>query len=280
MEYGTEPASYRAHILVVDDEVNIRLTLHALLARSGFTVTTVASGEEALVVLKQHFFDLLLVDLKIPGIDGMQVVAEARKHQPDSAIIVLTGHGSLETALEGLHHGIFDYLLKTTDPVQVVERVKQGLVERQQKMRQRALLDSVNSAVQELLANQDHSAPTASESLFSPTDGHSTTPSTNRSVIVGELHFDIWRQTATFEERPLPLTPTEFRILLCLAEHAGQMLTYTQIVRYAHGYDAREIEASELVKPHIYHLRQKIEPDPTNPRYLLNVRGKGYVLQM
>jgi DNA-binding response OmpR family regulator len=97
---------------------------------------------------------------------------------------------------------------------------------------------------------------------------------------VGELQIDTWRQAATFAGRMLPLTPTEFRVLLCLAEQVGKMLTYTQIVRCAQGYDASEPEASELIKPHIYHLRQKLEPDPGTPRYLLNVRGKGYMLQV
>ena len=64
----------------------------------------------------------------------------------------------------------------------------------------------------------------------------------------------------------------------CLAEHAGTMLSYAQLVRGAQGYDAGEIEASELIKPHIHHLRQKLEPDSSIPRYILNVRGKGYLL--
>jgi DNA-binding response OmpR family regulator len=89
--------------------------------------------------------------------------------------------------------------------------------------------------------------------------------------------MDTWRQAATLAGRTLPLTPTEFRVLLCMAEHAGAMLPYTQLVRSAQGYDAGELEAGELIKPHIHHLRQKLEPDPSTPRYILNVRGKGYL---
>ena len=87
------------------------------------------------------------------------------------------------------------------------------------------------------------------------------------------LHLDTF-----LAGRTLPLTPTEFRVLLCLAEHAGTMLPYAHLVRCAQGYDADELEAGELIKPHIHHLRQKLEPDPTAPRYILNVRGKGYLL--
>lgn len=260
--------SQPAQLLVVDDEANIRLTLSTLLTRAGYAVTTASNGEEAVVLLKQRPFDLMLVDLKMPGMDGMQVVAAARDLQRDTAIIVLTGHGTLETAIEGLHHSIFDYLLKTSDPSQVMERVKAGLEDRYQKMRQRDLLDVVGAAVQELRGGPNQADPGPS------------TGAPERIITVGELQLDTWHQVAMLADRSLSLTPTEFRVLLCLAEHAGQMLSYAQLVRCAQGYDTGELEAGELIKPHIHHLRQKLEPDPASPRYLLNVRGKGYILQI
>ena len=256
--------SQHARILLVDDEANIRLTLGAMLQRAGFEVASADGGAEAVTLLEQQTFDLLLVDLKMPGMDGMQVVAAARARQPDLAIIVLTGHGSLDTAIEGLHQGIFDYLLKTVEPAQVVERVKAALVHRTQQIRQRTLLDVVGAAVQELRSTQP----------ADPGQGGSA----ERVITVGALQLDAWRQVASLNGRTLPLTPTEFRVLLCMAEHAGTMLSYAQLVRCAQGYDSSEQEASELIKPHIHHLRQKLEPDPSTPRYILNVRGKGYLL--
>jgi DNA-binding response OmpR family regulator len=217
-------------------------------------------------LLERQGFDLMLVDLKMPGMDGMQVVAAARQRQPDLAIIVLTGHGSLDTAVEGLHQGIFDYVLKTAEPAQVIERVKAGLEARRQQ-RQKTLLDVVGTAVQELRG----SVTTSNESSAS-------SPSAERVLTIGALRLDAWHQVATLEGRALPLTPTEFRVLLCLAEHAGAMLSYSQLVRCSQGYESGELEAGELIKPHIHHLRQKLEPDPGAPRYILNVRGKGYML--
>jgi DNA-binding response OmpR family regulator len=260
--------SQSAQILIVDDEAAIRLTLSALLKRAGYEVTPAENGPEAVALLERQAFELMLVDLKMPGMDGMQVVTAARRRQPDLAIIVLTGHGSLETAVEGLHQGVFDYLLKTTEPAQVIERVKAGLATRTQRMRERTLLDVVGAAVQELRSTQNTSS---SESGSGSTAGE-------RAITVGALHLDTWRQEATLGGRTLALTPTEFRVLLCLAEHAGTMLTYAHLVRCAQGYDSDEMEAGELIKPHIHHLRQKLEPDPTAPRYILNVRGKGYLL--
>ena len=259
--------SQAAQILIVDDEASIRLTLSALLKRAGYDVTPAENGPEAVAMLERQAFELMLVDLKMPGMDGMQVVAAARRRQPDLAIIVLTGHGSLETAVEGLHQGVFDYLLKTTEPAQVIERVKAGLRARTQRMRERTLLDVVGTAVQELRGGQNTSA-----------GDHGANGAGERAVTVGALHLDTWRQEATLGGRTLALTPTEFRVLLCLAERAGAMIPYADLVRCAQGYDADELEAGELIKPHIHHLRQKLEPDPSAPRYILNVRGKGYLL--
>jgi DNA-binding NtrC family response regulator len=120
--------THQARILVVDDEVNIRLTLEALLRRTGFDVVTAASGEEAVVLFEQQAFDLMLVDLKMPGMGGMEVVAAARQRQPAMAVIVLTGHGSFEdTGEEAPREGVFDYVLKTTEPARVIERVRAGV---------------------------------------------------------------------------------------------------------------------------------------------------------
>jgi DNA-binding response OmpR family regulator len=255
-----------ARILMVDDEAAIRLTLSVLLTRAGYDVTTAESGVEAIALLERQAFDLLLADLKMPGMNGMQLVAAARQRQEDLSIIVLTGHGSLESAVEGLHQGIFDYLLKTTAPPQVLERVQAALAARARTLRERSLLEVVGAAVQELRGR--------SPSLEEEHDAMSG----ERVLSVGALRLDAWRQEASLHGRTLSLTPTEFRVLLCLAERAGTMLSYASIVRSAQGYDTSELEAGELVKPHIHHLRQKLEPDPTAPRYLLNVRGKGYLL--
>jgi DNA-binding response OmpR family regulator len=255
-----------ARILLVDDEASIRLTLGTLLQRTGYEVTSADGGEQAMQLLERQAFDLLLTDLKMPGIDGMQVVAAARQRQPDVAVIVLTGHGSLETAIEGLHQQVFDYLLKTTPPDQVIARVKAGLAARAQQQRQQQLLDVVGSALSELRGEQHEHSSSQPSSLG------------ERIFTIGMFQLDTWRQEATLSGHTLMLTPTEFRVLLCLAEHAGTMLSYAQLVRCAQGYDAGELEASELIKPHIHHLRQKLETDPSSPRYILNVRGKGYLL--
>jgi DNA-binding response OmpR family regulator len=270
-----------ANILVVDDEQNIRLTLGALLRRAGHTVTTASSGEEAVSLFNAETFDLMLVDLQMPGINGIQVVEALRGRGLDTEVIVLTGHGSLESAIEGIHQGIFDYMLKTSDPAQIIDRVASALAERARRQRQASLISTIGQAVQQLAGNGSPVQQDVAQSGGASAGANSSTGTGHERVVtIGQLQMDTWHQTATLSDRSLNLTPTEFRLLLCLAEHSGQMLSYTQLVRCAQGYETSELEAGELIKPHIHHLRQKIEPDPSAPRYLLNVRGKGYILQI
>lgn len=251
-----------AQILIVDDEAPIRLTMDALLRRRGYTVTTAESAEEALDLIHQHSFDLLLLDLKMPGLSGLDVAARARELQPEAAVIILTGHGSLETAIQGMHLGVFDYMLKTSSPQEVLARVTAALDQQQEQRRKNQLYQTLHSVLNQLQGDQPEEPK----------------PSTVESQIeAGDLRLSTWNQTAYLDGRKLNLTPTEFRILVCLAQHAGQVLTYQQIVQFAQGYEADTLEASELIKPHIHHLRQKIEPDPANPRYILTVRGAGYL---
>ncbi|MCW5850250.1 MAG: response regulator transcription factor [Anaerolineae bacterium] len=255
--------SQPAHILVVDDEMPIRLTMAELLKRRGYQVVQAASGEEALEQIHQRPFDLLLLDLKMPGMDGIEVARRARERQPDAAIIILTGHGSLESAMDGIHLGVFDYMLKTSSPHEVIARVQAALLQRAEDKRRRELMQTLTSVVGELQG----AAPATAEP--NPADDW---------IAIGDLQISTWKQMARLGDKTLNLTPTEFRVLVCLAQQAGQVMTYQQIVHCAQGYDADVFEATELVKPHIYHLRQKIEPDPATPRYILTVRGTGYLL--
>ena len=252
-----------AHILIADYEAPIRLTMESLLRRRGYVVMTAEDGEQALALLHQHTFDLLLLDLSMPGMTGLEVARRAHEVQPDAAVIILTGHGSLESAIEGMHLGIFDYMLKTSSPQEVLDRVTGAIEQRQQARHQQRLFQRLQMLVQELGGEPEPEPPPRPVAS---------------QIVVGDLELSTWNQVAQMHGRKLNLTPTEFRVLVCLAQHAGQALTYQQIVQFAQGYSASPIEAAELLKPHIHHLRQKIESNPADPRYILTVRGTGYLL--
>ena len=253
-----------AQILVVDDEEPIRVTMRDLLQRRGHTVTMAEHGEAALALIHQRPFDLLLLDLKMPGLSGIDVAKRARERQPEVAILMLTGHGSLDSALDSMHLGVFDYLLKTSSPRDVLARVEAALEQLREARRKQRLMNALQAVVGELGGGAQVESPPQRQS--------------ETWITVGELEISSWNQTVRRSGQTLSLTPTEFRVLVCLAQQAGHVMSYQQIVQCAQGYEADALEAAELVKPHIYHLRQKIEPDPSNTRYILTVRGTGYML--
>ncbi len=251
-------------ILIADDEAPIRMTMQALLRRRGYDVIAADNGEAALAQIFQRPFDLLLLDLKMPGLSGIEVAKRARERQPDVAIIILTGHGSLDSALDGMHVGVFDYLLKTTSPHEVLARVEAALAHHADARRKQHLLATLSSVVGELGGGTPAAAPPAAAAA--------------QWIDVGDLQISMWNQTVRRGEQMVNLTPTEFRVLTCLAQQAGQVMSYQQIVQCSQGYETSALEAAELIKPHMYHLRQKLEPDPATPRYILTVRGTGYML--
>ncbi len=103
-------------ILIVDDELVMRESLAGWLERDGHTIETAQSGEEALIKLKATRFDILLVDIKMEGISGLEVLKKVKADDPDVAVVMITAYGSIATAIEAIKTGAYDYLLKPFDP--------------------------------------------------------------------------------------------------------------------------------------------------------------------
>lgn len=119
----------RARILVVDDELIMRESLSGWLRRDGHEVETAASGEEALDKIKEVRFDILLVDIKMEGISGLEVLKRVKDDDPDVAIVMITAFGSISTAIEAIRNGAFDYLLKPFDPHELgvlIEKIQES----------------------------------------------------------------------------------------------------------------------------------------------------------
>lgn len=114
-------------ILVVDDEKNVLLTLEAILNMEGYDVTSVPGGAEAIAAIRHRHFDLVLTDLKMPGIDGLGVLAEVSKRSPDTVTVMMTGFGSMDSALEAVQLGAYEYLLKPTEVVDLKAAVRRSL---------------------------------------------------------------------------------------------------------------------------------------------------------
>jgi two-component system KDP operon response regulator KdpE len=256
-----------ARILVVDDEGVTRVSLADALRLEGYEVDTAASGEEALSLFqKRGPFDLIVLDLKMPGIDGLEVAESITTTSPDTVIILLTAFGTMETAIEAIRTGTHDYLLKPCPIPEILRSVSKGLAKRRQAHRRRQLVEQLREAVSQL--DGIESAKAADRVVPAEPE---------RFLEIRDVLLDRQKHTALLDGEPLDLTPTEFKVLSCLMERPDEVWSPKQLVRRARGYEADTQGARAIIRVHIRRLRKKLEVDPSRPTYILNVRGVGYL---
>lgn len=254
-------------ILVVDDEATTRVSLAEVLRLEGYEVTVAANGEEALgIVAAQSPFDLMVLDLKMPGMDGLQLTEVVQKRSPETIIILLTAFGTLETAIEAIRRGAHDYLLKPCPVPQILESVRKGLAKRRHEQHRRELVSRLEHTLSELVSVEQLENE---EPVLLPT--------ADQPLEVQGVRLDRERHIVTVGGRSINLTPTEFKLLACLMETPDQICSPQHLVRRAQGYEADPWGARAIVRVHIRRLRRKLEPDPGRPRYIVNVRGVGYM---
>jgi len=117
-------------IMLVDDEERFLDTTKKLLARKGYDVLTAASGQEALEKLKSHTIHVVILDVKMPGMDGVTVLKEIKRNHPLVEVIMLTGHATVESAVQGLKSGAFDYLIKPADMDELLSKAQEAFGKR------------------------------------------------------------------------------------------------------------------------------------------------------
>jgi DNA-binding response OmpR family regulator len=254
-------------LLVVDDEPGVRRSLQEILEQEGHQVTTAASGGEALAVLGRDTFDLILVDLKMEGMDGLELMRQAKSAAPDTVVILLTAYGSLDSAIEALRQGAHDYLLKPCGVQEIVASVETGLAERHDTLRRRELVTNIEESVRRLRAST------------LPPEPESQGPALARFVRSRDLVLDREKQIVVAKGRPLGLTPTEFRLLACLMDSANHTLGFPDMARHALGYECSDQEARRALKTHLWRLRTKLRSTMGDDSCIVNVRGKGYMFR-
>jgi two-component system, OmpR family, response regulator len=261
-----------ASILLVEDDTKARMLLADVLVHAGHRIVAAESGEHAIELLSAQVwsetyemrFDIVVSDIRLGAVDGLKVLEVARQVANPPTVILITGYGSIETAITALRSGAFDYLLKPFNPTELLACVERAITQQLADQRQAEAIRTITSVVDQLrtVTNvTNERRPSLSNSQ------------PERYVEVGALILDRYRHAATFHNQPLRLTPIEYALLLCLGELQGRVLGYADIVRRTHGYTVEDSEAQSMLKVHVHNLRQKIAP-----AYLVNVRGTGYML--
>lgn len=255
-------------VLLVEDDTIMRQILANVLDDAGYQVTPAADGNVAIKLLEQQQFDVVVTDIRMREVDGVEVLKIARGLSLPPEVILLTGYGSLETAVAALRAGAFNYLLKPCVSTELLECV-QGAVRRHHANRRRIeamqVLAEEYAQIQQTIRPAVAQPPGARRPEADEADA--------RFLQVGALRLDLFRHVATFENELLHLTPIEYAFLCCLAENVGRVQRCDDIVRRTHGYETSESEAQVLLRAHVRNLRRKLPPS-----YLVTVRSIGYML--
>lgn len=268
-----------AHVLVVDDESAIRYSITKTLQRVGYQVDSAASGEEALEMLARQTYDVILTDIRMPGISGVELLARVRESAPEAIVILLTGYASLETAVESLRLGAHDYLIKPSSSQDIRDSVARGIERARNLKRRRALLDAIQSNIAELANVTSPKSNAGYEESAEPAPAAATPLATPvNTMTLGPLTIFPGRYQIAVGEQPIDLTPTEFDLLLYLAVHRGRVVPCHELVREVRGYSVDEPEAREVIRPHISNLRRKLKQVGQDPNLVVNIRGIGYRL--
>jgi DNA-binding response OmpR family regulator len=256
----------KAKILVVDDEPTVRESLEEILRLEGYSVVSVENGDLAVNALQSEGFDLILLDLKMPGLDGIDVMRLATKISPDTKIILLTGHGSIESAVEALRHSAHDYLIKPIPTHELLSSVGRAIAQRTELQKKRMLLEQLDISLQRLKdAERVQSASLNDQQIVSLGNG----------TLVDLSRREVWRG-----DQRVGLTPTEGKLLRVLLQNRGRVLAHRDLVLLVQGYETTEWEAPEVLRPLISRLRRKLSAIPNGENWITNVRGTGYVFEV
>lgn len=277
-----DSANESAHVLVVDDEGAIRYSVSKTLQRVGYNVNEAASGEEALEVMKKQRYDVVLTDIRMPGLTGVELLRKIKEVAPDAIVILMTGYASLGTAVEALRLGAHDYLIKPSSSQDIRQSVARGIERARNLKRRRALLDAIRSNVSELTRADVDVVKTVidydTDEEEQPRVEEPIAEQMNSNMTLGPLTIYPGRYQISVGDRPIDLTPTEFDLLLYLAAHRGRVVSCHELVREVRGYTVDEAEAREVIRPHVSNLRRKLKQAGQDADLIVNVRGIGYRL--
>jgi len=252
-------------VLLIDDEEPLRVSLTYALTREGYSVTTATDGPSALERARDSHPDVVILDLMLPGLDGMEVCRRLRA-ESDVPVVMLTARDRGQDKVDGLSLGADDYVTKPFDTPELLARV--GAVLRR-RVSARRLLEEDRLLVQrmeELLRQAPIPRITAREpQLRTPPDGR---------LEGGRVVVDLESATVLVDGKPLVCSAAEYALLRILLSYPNRVVTRTELIERTWGPGAPD--GHTLLAVHIRCLREKIEEDPAHPRLVITVPGIGF----
>ena len=239
-------------VLIVDDEQSILILLAYNLEKDGYEVVTAMDGQEGYDLALKESFDFIILDLMLPSMDGMEICKRLRQEKIDTPILMLTAKDDELEKIIGLELGADDYMTKPFSPREVLARMK-------------AILRRTNYAV------------ASSEEEVAAVELAVEEEVQEEKIVIGDIVIFPELYEVRVKGEAIDITPKEFELLLYMAQRVNRILSREQLLNAIWNFDyAGE---TRIVDVHISHLREKIEEDTKNLKYIKTVRGFGYKLE-
>ena len=261
-----------AQVLIVDDENTEAYSTSKVVQRLGCQVVTAATAQEALVLLAEQPFDVMLIDIRLPDLSGLELLTRIKAHDSDAVVILTARFATISGVIDALRQGAADYLIKPVESQDIRRSVLLGIQKSRELKRRRTLLNTIQLNARELTT--DIVRPARNVPLVAATQ----TPSPAQTVRIGAVTLYPGRYQIGAGSQMIPMTPTEFDLLMYLASHRGRVISCQELVREVRGYMADESEAREVIRPHVCNLRRKLQTLGEDEEQIVNVRGVGYSL--
>lgn len=252
-----------ARILIVDDEDAARLTLLHILQLEGFDVSGVENGVAALEELTRMDYQIMILDLKMPGMSGMEVLEAVSDRFPSLKVIILTAYGSFDSAVQALRLRVVDYLVKPVSPEVILTSVRQVLGWKE------------NSNETDEVAENRASYDAGSSQPARFFAGENFICRLSNGVVV-----DIMRRRIGWNGSEIHLTAGESKLFGVLLANHSVVMHHQTLVYLIHGYRVEGREAAKILRPMLSRLNKKLEIIPGGEKWIKTVRGSGYVLEI
>lgn len=241
----------KGKVLIIDDDRVAQTLLTRILTLEGYEVVSHRSIEEALGTLDHEGYNALVLDLELPGMGGVEFLNQFSNRIDNMAVIILTAHGTLDSAIQAIRYKVSDYLQKPIKRDDVIKSIEKAIAEKKNSPR---------------VSEKDH---------FS--DYSTSNPSELRPYGGVIINFD--KRVISDINNTIELTSNESKILRALIRNQHHVISHSALVRAAQGYDVNMVEAAKILRPVICRLRQKLSSIHLGLTWIQNIRGAGYLLE-
>ena len=252
-------------ILIIDDDISYRRKLKLLLEKEEYNVIPMSGDDEIFTALGEQDVSVMIIEIHLQDVDGFDVIRQAQEISPDTEIIILTGEGTMESAIQAIQHGVHDYLLKPSSKQEILSSVASAIALQNHRKRKHILFEQLEKTLWEL------------KDLYGI--GEVVEQNDHVLQLPDSIQADLYRRKLWKGDKEVYLTPAQGKLFKAFIVNWGQVLSHRELASIAYGQEVDEFEAPEILRPIISRLRKRLAVFDGAEKWIKTIRGTGYVFE-